>query len=648
MAHRHFKTAAFAGILVSGVMLAACATQGPEATLTAAQKAEALRLAKAQEYSDAISPLPNPVQVTQTGIRSGYPLIALVQTDLETPLGWSVVTQTGETLASGRTAPLGVHKGSGKQVHRITSFDLSGEHEGLIVKVEGVGTSYPFDVSDDVFSDLKYDMLGYFYQSRSSVPIETAYVEREDLARPAGHPTDVLTCFTGKDVSGRTWPACDYSLDVSGGWYDAADYNKYTVTGSLAAWTMLNLYERGTDGFADGDVAGPDAGNGLNDLLDEARYELDFLMAMQAPEGARAAILFPAIEDGESVLTPAMTDISGLVHHKAADNVWGAIPQRPHEDHSDRALYPPSITATLNLAAVGAQCARIYRDIDPSYTDQCLTAARRAYAAAKKLPEPYTSARFHGSSDYMSDRAEREFYWAAAELYITTGEVAYREDLTAYKAVLPEYPMSATSEIRWNDVLGAAIVSLARSAPDEAIQAESREALVAIADDYRAQGLIEQYAIPIDRGVWPWNSLGSLAARGLLLGTAYDLTQDTRYRDSALDALDYILGRNPLARSYVTGYGEHAVEKPHHRFWVGANAGIRFADYPRPPAGVMVGGPNDNGINGPVSKTILDHCEAETCYIDHIDAYEMNQPSIQVQAFGLWLAAWADDIDRAD
>ena len=84
---------------------------------------------------------------------------------------------------------------------------------------------------------------------------------------------------------------CDYTLDVSGGWYDAGDYGKYVVNAGLSVWLMLNLWELSSHvalgGLGDGALHIPESGNGRSDLLDEARWELEWMLKMQVPEGEK-------------------------------------------------------------------------------------------------------------------------------------------------------------------------------------------------------------------------------------------------------------------------------------------------------------------------------------------------------------------------
>ena len=78
---------------------------------------------------------------------------------------------------------------------------------------------------------MKFDALSFFYQQRSGIDIEAKYVQRPDLARPAGHKPENVTCFNKQDAKGNQWPGCDFTLDVTGGWYDAGDQGKYVVNG---------------------------------------------------------------------------------------------------------------------------------------------------------------------------------------------------------------------------------------------------------------------------------------------------------------------------------------------------------------------------------------------------------------------------------
>lgn len=597
-----------------------------------------------QEYLNAFNAPRNPVRATQTGIRPGYTFVGIAETDLTEPVNWRITAPNGAVAAEGKTIPLGFHEGSGANIQLVITDELRTPATQLVLDVEAVGKSHPFDVSEDVFQALKYDTLRYFYHNRAGVPIEAEYAGGQQWARPVGHERELLTCFSGEDKFGVEWPGCDYKLDVTGGWYDAGDYSKYVVNSGVSVWALLNAFERGTKGFEDGSANIPESGNGLNDLLDEARVNLDYMLSMQAKPGMEAALVRGVAAGNWEAAQPEMMDVSGMVHHKSGDTVWPDFPLMPHEDDAPRALAPPSTAATLHLAAIGAQCARIFRDIDEVYANKCLSAAKRAYDAAERLPDVYAYDNIPGSGPYGSTDVRGEFYWAAAELYATTGDARYADDLKQYQGALNGWPVDIYDQPSWLNTTGYGILTLARFAPDEGIRSEARTALLQTTNGYVEQIKFEGYQIPMSRGVWPWGSVGLLANRGVMLGTAYDLTGDVRYRDGALDLLDYILGRNPRDISYVSGHGANAFKAPHHRYWAGA----QHENYPLPPPGAVAGGPNNTNPAGPVARVIFDQCHAQTCYADHVDAYSLNEVAINWQAVTFWLAAWADDIDRAE
>ncbi len=595
---------------------------------------------KVDQYIAAFNAPRGPVRISQTGFRPGYPVTGVVETDAAEPLDWQIRTAKGRVVATGKTLPFGPDAGSGASVQQIAAGPLE-PGENLVLVVPGIGESHPFRVADDVFRPLKYDLLNYYYHNRAGIPIEADLAGGRQWARSAGDRTETLTCFEGTDRNKVKWPGCDYELDVSGGWYDAGDYSKYAVNAGITMWTLFNAYEAGLDGFEDGKVRVPEAGNGQNDLLDEVRYNMDWMLRMQAPEGARAAVARGDWSGREGEMTPQMIDVSGMVHHKEGDVRWPRLPIMADDNNMKRALYPPSVTATLHLAATGAQCARIYQAIDRPFSGRCLTAARTAYAAARRVPDAFSYNNFDGSGPYDSVRAANEFFWAAAELYATTGEDAFRADAAAALATLTPVTWG-DRQIGWGDTEIAGLITLANRAPEGALKDEARATLVSLADAYLPQIAEQGYAIAYTREKWPWGSVGELANRGLILATVYDFTGKTEYRDAAFGLLDYILGRNPRDVSYVSGHGTKAMKAPHHRFWAGAG----YRGYPYPPPGAVSGGPNNSAIAGPVSVAIESLCHAQTCYADHTDAYELNEVAINWQAAVFWLAAWADGVDR--
>lgn len=575
---------------------------------------------------------PVAIHLNQVGFLPAVRNHAVVVTDSSAPLPWQLDDANGRAVAHGATAPFGLNAGSARNVHRIAFSAPPGA--GYVLRV-GDSASHPFDVAPDIYRRLKYDALAFFYHQRSGIEIEARFVGAP-WARPAAHAPDRAACVT-RDSRGNQWSGCPYMLDASRGWYDAGDHGKYVVNAGVALWTLMTYYER-TSGdavrrasFADGALAIPERANGVNDLLDEIRWELEFLLAMQAPDGTRLRLPLGDQSRRLDQLVFTEVDASGMAHHKVHDDVWTALPTPPHLDTQPRVLSYPSTAATLNLAATAAQCARIWRSVDAAFAARCLSAARRAYAAAERVPDAFAYNLSAGSGAYGDMRLSDEFYWAAVELHLATGEERYAQAMRASPHWL------AIDDFGWQrtDALGTISLTIAGAGAD---QAAARARIVARAEALAAESAREGYLIPFARS-YVWGSNADLANRGIVLALAYDYTREAAYLENVVNVLDYLLGRNPLDRSYVSGYGERPIEHPHHRFWA------RSLDpaLPPPPPGVLAGGANNQRPADDVARRIHAQCQPQTCHADEAGAYSLNEVAINWNAPLFWLAAFLDE-----
>jgi endoglucanase len=200
----------------------------------------------------------------------------------------------------------------------------------------------------------------------------------------------------------------------------------------------------------------------------------------------------------------------------------------------------------------------------------------------------------------------------------------------------------------WDHVQALGTISLALSSSEGPLPAAERAAcrasVRAAADHYadlmRGQG----YRVPFAPGTkgFPWGSSSFVLNNALVLGLAYDLGGDARYLEAAAEAMSYVLGRNPLDQSYVTGYGARPLEHPHHRFW----AHQANAKYPAPPPGIVSGGPN-SGLQDPYAQAAgLAGCAPMACFVDNIEAWSVNEIAINWNAPLAWVAAFLDERAR--
>jgi endoglucanase len=168
--------------------------------------------------------------------------------------------------------------------------------------------------------------------------------------------------------------------------------------------------------------------------------------------------------------------------------------------------------------------------------------------------------------------------------------------------------------------------------------------VVAAADDYLATQDGEAYGHPYAPadGEYVWGSNSQVLNNMVVLGTAYDLTGDGRYRDGVVRGMDYLLGRNALNHSYITGYGETDAHNQHSRWY----ANQLDPDLPNPPDGSIAGGPNSlEQTWDPVAQRLLTGCAPQFCYIDDIGSWSTNELTVNWNAPLSWVASFVADQD---
>ncbi|HEY9524703.1 MAG TPA: glycoside hydrolase family 9 protein [Thermopolyspora sp.] len=573
--------------------------------------------AEPQKYTPDTGPR---VRVNQVAYLPKGPKDATLVTDATDPLPWTLRDSAGTIVAHGETTPRGVDASSGQNVHSIGFGDYTKAGTGYTLTADGE-TSRPFDISATAYDDLRRDALKFYYTQRSGIEILDSL--RPGYARPAGH-AGVAPNQGDTDVPCQPG-VCDYRLDVSGGWYDAGDHGKYVVNGGISVAQIMSEFERTKNAvtarpaaLGDSTLALPESGNHVPDILDEARWEQEFLLKMQVPEGEPYA---------------------GMAHHKVHDQNWTGLPLLPGLDPQPRELHPVSTAATLNLAATAAQAARVFAPYDAAFAAKNLAAARRAWAAAKANPGIYASpADGNGGGTYDDGNVTDEFYWAAAELYITTGEREFAD----YVVNSPLNTSDIWTERGFGWPSTAALGRLDLATVPNALPGRDtvRASVLAGAGKYLATVKGHPYGVPYNpsENTYDWGSNSQVLNNMVVLGAAYDISGHQKYRDGVLEGIDYLLGRNALNQSYVTGYGEVASHNQHSRWY----AHELNTDLPNPPKGSLAGGPN-SGIQDPKAQALLRGCAPQFCYIDDIESYSTNEVAINWNSALSWVSSFVAD-----
>jgi endoglucanase len=561
------------------------------------------------------------VRVNQVGYLTNGPKQATVVTDATAPLPWQLRNAGGTVVASGNSTPRGVDPTSGQNVQTV---DFSGYHTqgtGLTLSADGQ-TSVPFDIgATGAYEKLRTDALSFYYTQRSGIEILNSIAP--GYGRAAGH---VGVAPNQGDTDVPCQPGvCDYRLDVRGGWYDAGDHGKYVVNGGISVYQLLSTFERTKlaataqpGKLADGTLRVPEHGNQVPDVLDETRWELEFMLRMQVPAGQ---------------------PLAGMAHHKVHDQAWTGLPLDPAADPQLRELHPPSTAATLNLAAAAAQGARLFAPYDKAFAAKLLAAAKTAYAAAVAHPAIYASTSDGtGGGTYDDADVTDEFYWAAAELYLSTGAKVYQDAVTSSPWHTAD--VFKPEGFSWQFTATAGRLDLATVPSGLPDRARVRQSVVDGAQKYLAAERANPYGIAYapTSGKFDWGSNSAVLNNLVVVATAFDITGTAAYRDGVAAGMDYLLGRNALNQSYITGFGERASHNQHSRMY----AHQLNPALPNPPSGSLAGGPNSS-IQDPVAAKILAGCAPQFCYLDDINSWSTNELTINWNSPLSWVASFLAD-----
>jgi endoglucanase len=478
--------------------------------------------------------------------------------------------------------------------------------------------SYPFQISSNIFADAAHLSTRTFYLQRCSHELTEKLAGK--WARPAGHPD---TAVSFHPSTGRT----EGKLSSPGGWYDAGDFGKYMVNSGITVGTLMAFYENFPNYFPDKSLNIPESGNGHPDILDEIKYNLDWMKTMQDPDG-------------------------GVYNKLTTLTFPGYI--MPHEDDGERFAIGKSTTAALNFAASMAMAARIYAPFDKKYADDCLVRAKRAWEWAVKNDNiPFKNPEDVKTGEYGDENFEDEFIWAAAELFITTKDKQFADFLKANK-------INYKREPTWQDVHGLAPLSLAtikNELPASTLDSV-RASIVKTADKWLLEMDKHLYRIPKMTFIWGSNS--AFANKGIAMIYAYKITGDKKYLFGAAEIADYLLGKNAKGLSFMTGMGTKYAANPHHRHVVAAEGLLKDKDGTiqikrrSAPAkdnvvipGFLVGGPNYRQQDK-VHEVVYTYTLPAKSYEDVYKSYASNEVAINWNAPATFLFGAIDALMNAE
>jgi len=517
------------------------------------------------------------------------------------PCEVAIVNANGETVWQGQASATILNPVSGKPRQIVDFSDLRevGEYTLCVNQIK----NQKFEILNRPYRELTRKALRAFYYQRASMDIEEPYAE--GFARKAGHPDDKVLVHASAATEER--PAGTV-ISSPGGWYDAGDYNKYIVNSGYTMGVWLMAYEMNKAYFDTLKLNIPESGSAMPDMLEEAMYNIRWMLTMQ--------------------------DTDGGVYHKLTEpDFEGFI--RPDECQKPRYVVLKTTAAALDFAATMALAARVYKPYDAAFCAQAKKAALAAYAWAEEHPavyydqpalnEAFEPAITTGAYDDFDVRDE--FYWAATELFLLTGDKTFQSQIENLKSQITVFTPAV-----WGNVAELADIELGKT-----------DAMLAHLQSY----LEEAETVSVHKGpygnreedfFWGCNSEGC-CWRGVECLYAYRLTGDKRYLTNAERCLNYILGQNSTGYCYVTGFGSKPTSHPHHR--------LSFSHPKGTHPGFLAGGPNRMRQDAETDGVIYPKdVPADESYLDEQPSYASNEVTINWNVTLFALTAGIDAIQE--
>ncbi len=532
------------------------------------------------DYS-ASRPYEPPIITNQVGYKNNDKKIAVFR-NTDGASNFSVVdANTNEAVYTGSLSD-DINNISAGEVNKTGDFSSVTKPGKYYITCGNLDKSYTFEIGNDIYSQLSDDSIRMLYLQRCGTAINDS---------DFGH----VACHTGK----ATIYGTNETIDVSGGWHDAGDYGRYIVPAAKAVADLLYAYQENPDLYND-NIGIPESGNGTPDILDEARYELEWMKKMQRADG-------------------------GVYHKVTCATFPGYV--SPEKETAPLIVTPVSTTSTADFCASMALAYEVYKSIDPAFAQDCLKCAEQAWSFLEKNPnlifknpgDDITT----GEYGDKSDKDER--YWAAAQLYRATKNNKYETALNS---------MYALKGLDWStvgDYGNIAILTDDSIDRSSSIYTSAKSLIINQADTFVSNSNNSPYGVAITR--FEWGSNMTIANAGIILGLAYKETNNTKYLDAANAQINYLLGTNPIGECFFTGYGTVSPENPHHRPSMAAGKAMK---------GMLVGGVNQN-LEDSAAKAYCQDLPSAKRYVDNAESYSTNEITIYWNSPLTYLLALTND-----
>jgi len=441
------------------------------------------------------------------------------------------------------------------------------------------------------------------YQMRCGTAVSATY-NGETFSHQACHTNDAyLDSITGQHTK----------KDGTKGWHDAGDYNKYVVNAGVTVGTLLAAFEMFPEKFLFDDLNIPESGNGIPDILDETKFELDWLFKMQRADGA----VFAKVTH---------TNFEGFI--------------MPQNDGGVRYIYQVASTATADFAAMMARAYRAFLAYDKTYADKCLAAAKKSWNYLTAHPQIFPAGGFKNptgtaTGQYGDGNDTDERLWAAAELFLSTNEAEYNSYFTS------RYTSGGTfnGAMSWPNLRTLAQLTYLfgdASKTDASVVSNLKSSLINYCNTLVGKINSDGFNVVLGSNEYYWGCNSDVLNKAILLIAGYTLNGDQKFYDAAVMQMNYILGTNAHNISFITGVGENSIMHPHHR--PSGSDGIV-----EPVPGLIAGGPDQNRSDSALQQRFSATTPHALCFVDHQDSYASNEICINWNAPMVFVAGYLNN-----
>jgi len=516
----------------------------------------------------SISAQSKDIHLNSLGFLPNYTKTATISKQCEV---FSILSTDGEVVFTGKTTGPTYQKDTDQEVWKadFSKFNKPGKY---ILDVKGVGTSISFNISADAFNFAAKTSMRGFYLWRCGTEVEGSF-NGNQYQQNICHLEDGYEDYIGNK---------GVKHDGTGGWHDAGDYGKYTVNAGITVGVLFMAWDHFKPQIEKLDLNIPDATPNLPDFLEEIKWETDWVLKMQYPDG------------------------SGRVSHKLTRVNFSPFIM-PDEDHEKRYFTEWSSAATADFVAMMAMAARYFQPYDPIYAKQCLDAAWLSYNFLRTNLEDkgFVQGDFKTGGYQTSDTDDR--LWAAAEMWETTGDASCLAD---FEKRAKEMDFKVDENWDWGNVSNLGMFTYILSERDgKTIKVEKsiKKNAVQSADLLVQNAKADAYSRALgDKYFWGCN--GTVARQTINLQVANRIKPKEEYIEASIGIIDHLFGNNYYNRSYVTGLGENPPMHPHDR-----RSGADSIEEPWP--GYIVGGGH-----------------TATDWVDEEESYSHNEIAINWQA----------------